>query len=144
MLCEGEDSDVFADARRLREEIFVEGQGIPVEDDQDGLDGIARHGVLYSDGEPVGVVRLRTLGDGDYAKVKVERVGVLKERRREGHGVRLMRLVESIVRNEYPGEGIVLNAQEDVVGWYERQEYVAVGESFEEAGIPHRKMTKQP
>lgn len=147
VLCEGEESDVFADARRLREEIFIEGQDIPVEADRDDLDGVSRHGVLYRDGEAVGVVRLRELRgvdgeEGDW--VKVERVGISKEHRWEGLGTRLMGLVESVVRNEYAGKRITLNAQEDVVGWYERQGYEPIGEPFEEAGIPHRKMTKQP
>lgn len=144
VLCEGEESDVLADARRLREAIFVEGQDIPVEDEQDGLDGMARHGVLYEGDEPIGVVRLRDLGDYGGKKVKIERVGVLEEHRRKGHGERLMRLVEAVVRNEYPGQEIVLNAQEEVVEWYEGQDYEAIGEPFEIAGIMHRKMTKRP
>lgn len=74
--------------------------------------------------------------------VKVERVGVLRECRGEGLGTQLMDLVEATARNN--GKRITLNAQTGVVDWYANRGYEPVGEPFEEAGIVHRRMTKQP
>lgn len=39
-------------------------------------------------------------------------------------------------------ESVVLHAQVPVVDFYAKLGYEAVGEEFEDAGIPHRKMTK--
>lgn len=139
VLFEGVDSERFEDARWLREEIFVKEQGVLIEDEQDGLDSEARHGVFYRGDEPVGVVRMRDLDD-DW--VKVERVGVLKAHRNEGLGTQLMDLVEATARNN--GKRITLNSQIEVVDWYARRGYSPEGVEFEEAGIPHQKMIKQP
>jgi predicted GNAT family N-acyltransferase len=52
-----------------------------------------------------------------------------------------MATVESRAR-EAGYERVRLAAQVPVVGFYERLGYEVVGETFEDAGIPHRSMVK--
>jgi predicted GNAT family N-acyltransferase len=54
----------------------------------------------------------------------------------------LMAAVEQRARN-CGLRGSILNAQVDVIPFYEKLGYLAEGEIFEDAGIPHRTMRKQ-
>ena len=150
-----------ADAISVRRAVFVGEQGVPEGLELDGNDGEATHFVAYDDGRAVGTARLRAYGGdgtpngrardsvgGDpagprpAATAKVERVAVLADRRGEGVGRELMAAVERAA--EASGYGrVVLHAQVPVVGFYRRLDYDAVGDTFEEAEIPHRRMRKE-
>lgn len=136
----GFESEAIADAVSVRRAVFVEEQGVPEAKELDGRDGEAIHFVAYDDSEPVGTARLRA-ADGADGTAKAERVAVRAERRDQGIGRLLMRTVEDAARTE-GYETVVLHAQLPVVEFYERLDYGTVGERFEEAGIPHRKMKK--
>jgi predicted GNAT family N-acyltransferase len=134
----------IADAISIRRDVFIDEQGVPEARELDGKDDEAIHFVAYDEDTPIGVARLRAYRGGETKedRAKVERVAVRKRRRGEGIGKRLMAAVEDAARSE--GYAVaVLHAQVPVVPFYEELGYEAVGEEFEEAGIPHRKMTKQ-
>jgi ElaA protein len=105
--------------------------------EMDGRDDECVH-LLARDGEgAVGTARLRAV-DG---AAKAERVAVLDSHRGRGVG----RLLMGVLENEARERGlapVVLNAQLDVVRFYEKLGYGVRGEVFEEAGIPHRPMQK--
>jgi predicted GNAT family N-acyltransferase len=122
----------------IRREVFIDEQGVPEGLELDGRDEEATHFLARRNGEPVGTARLRDHGDG---VAKVERVAVREPYRGEGWGERLMATVESRAR-EAGYERVRLAAQVPVVGFYERLGYEVVGETFEDAGIPHRSMVK--
>jgi predicted GNAT family N-acyltransferase len=128
----------------VRHEVFVEGQGVPPERELDGRDDEATHFLARDGDEVVGTARLREYHDGEGEEprtAKVERVAVLESRRGEGWGARLMAAVEDHARDA-GYEQVYLHAQVPVVDFYERLGYEAHGEEFEDAGIPHREMTK--
>lgn len=125
-------------ALAIRREVFVEGQGVPLELEIDGLDPEALHLILEDQGELVGTARMRIVG----AAAKAERVAVLARARGRGAGRLLMDALEAEAR-ALALEEVVLHAQTDVLGFYERLGYAAEGPVFDDAGIPHRKMRKR-
>lgn len=144
---DGERDDAFT----VRQSVFVDEQGVDQDleyDEYDDPGADATHFVAYAAGDPIGAARLRSAGDvdlpsgsGDRSVGKVERVAVAADRRGDGWGRRLMDAVEAHAR-EVGFDRLTLHAQTHVRGFYERFEYEAHGEEFEEAGIPHVAMDK--
>ena len=122
----------------IRRTVFVVGQGVPLELDRDDDDAKATHWIARAgNGEAVGTARARVVG----GSAKAERVAVLRERRGTGVGRSLMEAVEQWAASEGLGR-VELNAQVDAVPFYLALGYREEGELFEEAGIPHRAMSK--
>ncbi|WP_255149739.1 GNAT family N-acetyltransferase [Halorarius halobius] len=132
------DDPRFDDAVAIRELVFVEEQGVPMDRELDGRDDAATHFLLTSEDDPVATARARPY-DG---ALKAERVAVLPDYRGEGFGVAVMDALESYAADEGYDE-VVLHAQVPVVAFYERLGYEPEGEEFEDAGIPHRTMRKR-
>ena len=121
----------------LRRAVFVDEQGVDPALDADGLDDDATQFLAWANGMPIGTARLRVV-DGT---AKAERVAVLDDFRGHGVGLALMEAVERHARAQGFGS-LLVHAQQAVVPFYEHLGYAATGEPFEEAGIPHRRMTK--
>ncbi len=125
---------------RIREEIFVGEQGVPLDMERDGLDGEALHFIALADSQPVGTARV-VLRDGG-TSAKIGRVAVRRSNRGFGIGKRLIAAIE-----ETPDLGHVrnflLDAQSRALQFYARLGYEAYGEEFMDAGIPHRHMKKR-
>jgi predicted GNAT family N-acyltransferase len=130
--------DELARCLALRREVFVEEQGVPIEEEMDAHDAACAHFLALAAGEAVGTARLRVTDDG---RVKAERVAVRRPFRRAGVGRALMRALEDEARARGQRE-LLLNAQVAVVAFYERLGYRAEGPEFLEADIPHRAMRK--
>jgi len=130
--------DELARCLAIRRAVFVEEQGVPLEEEMDAHDPACAHFLALSLGEAVGTARLRVTGDG---RPKAERVAVRRPFRRAGVGRALMCALEDEARARGQRE-LVLNAQVAVVAFYERLGYRAEGPEFLEAGIPHRAMRK--
>jgi predicted GNAT family N-acyltransferase len=122
------------EASRIRFAVFVEEQGVPREIELDERDAQCVHALARVDGRAVATGRL--LPDGH-----IGRMAVLKEWRGTGLGSRILeRLVE---RARERGEReIVLSAQVHAMPFYARHGFDAVGEAYEEAGIPHQDMRR--
>jgi len=125
-------------ARRVRRAVFVDEQGIAAAEEWDGEDEAATHVVVTDAVAPVATARFRFR---DETTVKIERVAVLADYRGEGVGRHVMGVVESRATEEGATKAL-LHSQERVRPFYERLGYEAVGDQFDEAGIPHRKMVK--
>lgn len=121
----------------LRRAVFVDEQGVDPTLDADGLDESATQFLAWANGIPIGTARLRIV-DG---LAKAERVAVLEDFRGHGVGRKLMDVVEATARAQGHGT-ILVHAQLAVVPFYERLGYAASGDAFDEAGIPHRRMTR--
>lgn len=135
----GYDDARFETCFDIRVRVFVEEQGVPMHLERDDHEAAAVHLLARLDGEPVGTARLRAF---EGTAGKVERVAVLPAHRGSGIGVRLMAAVEDIARED-GFDRLVLSAQTDAVGFYERLGYaVTDDEPFVDAGIPHRRMAK--
>jgi predicted GNAT family N-acyltransferase len=135
------DAEARADGFAVRRTVFVEEQGVDEDleyDEHDDPDADAVHFVAYDGGDPVGAARLRT-ADG---VAKAERVAVLRDRRGEGWGRRLMDAVEAAAR-ERGLETIRLHAQTGAEAFYHRLGYETTSDVFLEADIPHVEMEKR-
>lgn len=120
--------------REIRLEVFVHEQRVPEALEWDELDEPSSH-VLARDtaGQPIGCGRLTPLH-------KIGRMAVRQPWRGTGVGVALLR--ELVGRARALGWAEVsIDAQVTAIGFYEREGFVAYGEVFDDAGIPHRHMT---
>jgi predicted GNAT family N-acyltransferase len=123
-----------AEASRIRMEVFVLEQRVPAEIEMDERDAACLHALAYVDGKAVGTGRL--LPDG-----RIGRMAVLKASRALGVGGAILeRLVEEARRRGM--REVRLAAQTHALAFYARHGFVAVGEVFQEAGIPHQEMRR--
>jgi predicted GNAT family N-acyltransferase len=122
----------------LRRRVFIEEQHVPEAIEMDADDAHAYH-VLALDGDrPVGCGRMVRHSD----HVKIGRMAVLRERRSEGIGRRILEfLMEAARRQGF--DKAVLHAQLHAEGFYLRCGYLPDGDAFEEAGIMHRRMERE-
>jgi predicted GNAT family N-acyltransferase len=141
-------ADDVAASYRIRAEVFVAEQGVPVDLERDAADDAADHLLAYDGEQPVGAGRLVVEPPGfegaDPALGPVGHLGrlaVLAGRRGSGVGAALVRAVEDQARAR--GLALVaLSSQTYAVPFYERLGYTAHGPEFDDAGIPHRWMRR--
>jgi predicted GNAT family N-acyltransferase len=128
-------TELWEQAYAIRHEVFVIEQGVPVELEMDEMDPVAWH-VLLSEAEGHPVATGRLLPDGH-----IGRVAVRAEWRGQGVGRELMSALLEAAR-ERGHESAHIHAQTDARRFYELLGFVAAGEVFMEAGIPHIEMSK--
>ncbi|MDQ1664889.1 MAG: hypothetical protein QOH75_920 [Actinomycetota bacterium] len=136
-------------AYAVRIEVFVDEQGVPRDLEIDELDDSADHFVAYDDaGVPVGAARLVVEPAGfegapsSTAPVgHLGRLAVLQPARGTGLGVQLVQAIERRAASQGL-DLIALSAQTQALGFYQRLGYVAHGPEFDDAGLPHRWMTR--
>ena len=124
---------------RIRFEVFVDEQKVPPDLEPDEYDAAALH-LLALDartGEAVGTARVVDKGGGI---AKIGRVAVRAPWRGRGVGEALMRHALDAARAAGMTTA-VLDAQTYVIPFYERLGFIAEGPVFDDAGIPHRRMT---
>jgi len=125
-----------AEARRIREHVFVHEQGVPLELEWDDQDSHCDHALAYAaDGAAVGTGRL--LPDGH-----IGRMAVLKEWRGKGVGALLLQALIERARQRRHAR-VRLNAQVYAAGFYRRYGFEVSGTEFIEAGIPHVAMQRE-
>jgi predicted GNAT family N-acyltransferase len=126
-----------APAQAVRTAVFVHEQGIAPEDEWDADDATALHAVLFDvNGQALGNARLL---QPSATVAKVGRMAVLKEARGNGYGARLLQALIRCARQRRHKE-VRLSAQRTAKSFYAAHGFVAVGEPFDEVGIPHVEM----
>jgi predicted GNAT family N-acyltransferase len=121
------------DAWAVRHKVFVLEQNVPLELEQDEMDGVSLHAVLYDGrGRPIGTGRL--LPDGH-----IGRMAVLQAARGAGVGSAILTALMECARQR-GDRAVMLNAQTHAQGFYARHGFTAEGALFMEAGIPHVSM----
>ncbi|RDI99583.1 GNAT family N-acetyltransferase [Dyella solisilvae] len=119
--------------RDIRLEVFVGEQRVPESLEWDELDASSLHLLARAaDGKPIGCARLTPAG-------KIGRVAVRLPWRGQGVGAGLVRALVARARTDGRAE-LVLDAQIDAVEFYEREGFIAHGDTFLDAGIVHRSM----
>jgi predicted GNAT family N-acyltransferase len=121
---------------RLRFEVFVDEQDVPVEEEIDALDDVATHLLATQDGQPIGTARI--VFDG--ATAKIGRVCVTKAGRGTGLGKALIEKAVHIARDTPGVTRAKLGAQVQALGFYEKLGFAAFGPVYDDAGINHRDM----
>jgi predicted GNAT family N-acyltransferase len=118
---------------RIRREVFVREQGIPESEEWDGEDATSIHVVATLNREPVGTGRLDRAG-------KIGRIAVMPGLRGRGIGA----LILGLLLDEARRLGIRephLHSQVQAVPFYEKLGFARQGGEFDEAGIPHVRMS---
>ena len=134
-------AEVFA----LRHEVFVVGQGVPVEIERDELDAAADHAVARRDGVLVGTGRLvrgRIDEDGRLVTGTTDAVGTVGRMAVTGaaRGTGTGRALLDLLVARAAGLGlpaVELHAQLHARGFYERAGFAPFGDVYLEAGIEH-------
>jgi predicted GNAT family N-acyltransferase len=123
----------------IRHWVFQIEQGVDPDLDFDGRDPEAMQILALVGDQPVGTARVRDLGD---RTVKIERLAVLKEFRGRGIGRKIMEFILEVLQQRQI-QTVQLHAQLQAKALYDKLGFVAIGDVFIEAGIPHIKMQKQ-
>lgn len=127
--------ELSAQASPIRFTVFVDEQKVPVELELDEFDPLSCHALALAGDEAVGTGRL--LPDGH-----IGRMAVLAGWRGRGVGALLLQaLIDEAQRRGLAR--VVLNAQTHALGFYARFGFVPEGEEYEEAGLPHRTMSRR-
>jgi len=125
----------------IRKKVFVEEQGVPLEDEFDEFDtlsGQCKHILVYCDQQPVGTGRIRILdGTG-----KLGRICILKPYRKLGLGRAIINALEEIAK-EMGLSQVKLHGQIQAEGFYKKLGYRTSSDPFMEDGIPHILMLKE-
>jgi predicted GNAT family N-acyltransferase len=124
-----------ADLRWVRETVFVQEQGVPLELERDGIDIACLH-LLARDtsGHPIGAARLAPDG-------RIGRMAVLPEWRGRGVGWALLAAATDLAK-DLGLDKVELSAQHHASAFYRRAGFEETGEVFMDAGIPHIRMVK--
>lgn len=128
-------------ALQIRKEVFVQEQGVPLEDEfdeYDTLNGQCEHILVYYNEEAVGTGRFRII-DG---LGKAERICVLKAYRKFGLGKEVINALEEIAKEKNFSK-IRLHGQTQAEGFYKKLGYQTLSDVFMEDGIPHVLMVKE-
>ncbi|MDT2737210.1 GNAT family N-acetyltransferase [Enterococcus pseudoavium] len=132
-------SEIYLDAVRIRQKVFVQEQGVPANLEIDGNEAYSVHFVLYiDDKKPAATVRLLPLNDHTF---KLQRMAVLKEYRGKKLGAEIVAEAEDFARQQ-EFKSIELGAQLSAEKFYQKLGYAAYGEVFQDAGIEHVHMKK--
>ena len=111
--------DDIAEARRIRIEVFADEQGIPVNLDDDGLDGSAFHVLCRANGEIIGTGRLVKETE---SKGILGRIAIRSEYRSRGLGSLIVKKLESVATQEKLTT-LSLQPHKHLEGFYRRLGY---------------------
>lgn len=125
----------------IRRQVFIAEQGVPEDEEWDGLDGGALHFVLRHHTHAVACARLLYLHGAGPRSCKVTRMAVLRAQRGIGLGSKLLQAM--ITHATGLGcQRLELDAQCQAQGFYSRFGFSNDGKPFMDAGIEHVKMVK--
>lgn len=138
VVCRLAHPEELRDHFEVRRTVFVLEQGLFVDSDIDERDGDPEtlHALGFSDGEPVGAVRLFHLGSGQW---QGDRLAVLPAHRTVGLGAPLVRLAvaEATARG---GRRMVAHIQIANVAFFRHLGWVLDGPVETYRGVPHQPM----
>lgn len=126
------DKDALKDIRR---QVFIEEQHVPVELEWDEFDDSATHFLATFKDETIACARLKADG-------QIGRMAVLAKYRNQGTGHKLLQAVLREAAHQKIKD-VYLHAQVSAIPFYEKQGFVANGDIFYEANIPHREMLRK-
>lgn len=134
-----EETNDLAACHALRRAVFIEEQNVPETLELDDLDDQAIHLLARIGDRPVGTARILLKGDTG----KIGRVAVLAEARGQGLGAALIRAALDALRARPGITRAMLGSQTHAIGFYQKLGFVAEGPVYDDAGIPHRDMSRE-
>jgi predicted GNAT family N-acyltransferase len=115
--------------RGIREQVFIEEQGVPRDIEWDEHDKNATHFLVTLQGQPIGCGRRQDDG-------KLGRMAILAEHRGRGHGDALLQFM--LHQAKTCGlRRLYAHVQQQAAGFYRQAGFHEFGEPFDEAGIAH-------
>lgn len=131
----------FADAFRVRTNVFVGEQNVPANEEIDELDCSVPIFVAYDEQDKVlGTARVIQKNE---EVAKIGRVAVSKEARGKGIGRDLMKHCIDYITTQMSVKEIRLDAQLKAVKFYKTLGFQSYGEVFDDAGIEHIGMMRK-
>lgn len=125
-------------ALNIRYVVFVEGQNVPLERENDNLDKDCMHGLIFvninSSSIPIGAVRLQYDSKN---VVHIQRFCILKEYRKEGYGTIFFGELMNYLKNDKNLTTIMLSSQSYIVNFYKKFGFTVCSDSYQDAGIEH-------
>lgn len=132
--------EIGAQARALRQEVFVDELGIAHGLDYDAADDSAVHALVRNRlGHPLATGRLVREGP---ALSRIARVAVTRTMRSTGFGQQVMQALMQLA-SERGDTRVVLQSQCNAEGFYTRLGFMPMGDPYEQAGIAHIDMARQ-
>ena len=131
-------SDTYLDAVRIRQVVFVKGQGVPMSLEIDENEAYCLHFVLY-DVQGQAAATCRILPNKDHSETTLQRMAVLPSYQGQNLGKLLLEDVIQFCQKQ-GFKRMVLHAQLTAKGFYDKLGFTCFGEEFEEAGIMHISM----
>ena len=133
-------SNTYLDAMKIRQIVFVKGQGVPLSLEIDENEAYCLHFVLYNDlGNAVATCRI--LPNKGHSEATLQRMAVLPAYQGQNLGKLLLDDVIQFCQKQ-GFKRMVLHAQLTAKGFYDKLGFTCFGEEFEEAGIMHISMEK--
>ncbi len=115
---------------KIRKDVFVKGQGITKNREQDGLDDLSEHVIFYYNHEPIGTTRIRYKNNN----MKLERIAILDKFRAEGFGGKLMEFLVQYGKDKNVNE-IYMHAQYYLIDFYSKFKFKQRGDAFYDKDI---------
>jgi predicted GNAT family N-acyltransferase len=120
---------------RIRLQVFVQEQQVPIALELDGQDENALHLLaLSNDGDAIGCARI--LVPENLQPASIGRMAVMKDWRNKGVGMVLLQAALEICRKRHWSR-VMLSAQTHAIGFYERAGFILCSAEYLDAGIPH-------
>lgn len=120
--------------KEIRNQVFIEEQGVPVELEWDDLDENSEHWLGYIDNTPVACARV-------IDKHKIGRMAVLRPYRQMGIGGEMLSALKDYYSKQE--ESLSLSAQCHAYSFYQANGFSAYSAPYEDANIPHIDMKLQ-
>ena len=130
-----------ADLSNIRTAVFIQEQKVPEADEWDEFDKQAIHFLVQNDNnEFIGCARLLIEKQQQNAVFHIGRVAIVKSFRNQGIGHSLMRFIVDYCHSSAAQRRIYLHAQIERRHFYTTLGFIAEGNEFMDAGIPHISM----
>jgi predicted GNAT family N-acyltransferase len=120
---------------KIREEVFIKGQGVQRSIEMDKHDRQAEHIIVLMNGEPIGCARVRSVN----SMAKLERIAIVEKHRGKHYGKELVKfLIDHCALKGV--DGVFMNSQYYLRDYYRQLGFSEEGKPFMEAGIKHIRM----
>ncbi|MGT2837401.1 GNAT family N-acetyltransferase [Streptococcus macacae] len=133
-------SSTYLDAIKIRQTVFVKGQGVPLALEIDKNEAYCIHFVLYDETEKAAAT-CRLLPDKSQSSVTLQRMAVLSGNRGKNYGKIILEAAMDFAKKQ-GFQKMDLHAQIAAQGFYLKMHFKPIGQEFEEAGIRHILMEK--
>jgi len=117
---------------KVRFEVFVKEQSVPIELERDEFDKKSYHMAVIENDIVIGTLRVYI----DNKKAKIGRVALIKEKRGQEIGKEMMKRAIEFSKMKKV-QKIVLDSQTYIEKFYSDLGFISYGDIFMDAGIPH-------